>query len=386
MRAPKDDSRQAPSVQTRAGRSRPSQRLSDWLERRAGLVFLLPAVGVILGFAIFPLLGSLYTSLIRLRFSGGQTELDFVGLTNYRKLLLGSEQTHFLGRGGEALWVWVALFFLALLLAWGLYRRYRQSRTATGLAWSLAGGGLVLAFAWLVLSRLVPGSLLGTLQTTLFYVFAGTALQYVLGLWLALLCAERLPGTRFFRVVFMLPLAITPVGIAYMFRMLTDTSKGPLQPIWAALGLSGFSWVNDPWGARFAVLIGDTWQWTPFAFIVLLAALQSIPQEQVEAAAVDGATRWQTFRYVIFPYLLPASATLVLIRMIEGFKIVDLPNILTNGGPGTATESITLHAYFAWRTLDIGTAAALGFILMVLVSLFSTVYARALLPRARGEA
>ncbi len=383
MRAPKDDSRQVPSERARPGQSRPLQRLYDWLERRAGLVFLLPAVVVILGFAIFPLLGSLYTSVVRIRFSGGQTELDFVGLANYRKLLLGSEQAHFLGRGGEALWVWVTLFFLALLLAWGLYRRYRQGRG--GLVWPFLGGVLVLAFAWLVLSRLVPGSLLGTLQTTLFYVFAGTALQYGLGLWLALLCAERLPGTRFFRVVFMLPLAITPVGIAYMFRMLTDTSKGPLQPLWAALGLEGFSWVNDPWGARFAVLIGDTWQWTPFAFIVLLAALQSIPQEQVEAAAVDGATRWQTFRYVIFPYLLPASATLVLIRMIEGFKIVDLPNILTNGGPGTATESITLHAYFAWRTLDVGTAAALGFTLLVLVSVFSTVYARALLPRARGE-
>lgn len=370
---------QAPSDQ----RGRAERSLSAWLERKAGLVFLLPAVGVMLGFAIFPLLGSLYTSLIRLRFSGGQTELGFVGLANYRRLLVGSEQAHLLGRGGDASWMWAVLLFLALLLAWGLVRRYRRGQAT---AWSMAGGVLALTLAWLVLSRLVPGSLLGTLQTTLFYVFVGTALQYVLGLWLALLCAERLPGTRFFRVVFMLPLAITPVGIAYMFRMLTDTSKGPLQPIWAGLGLQGFSWVNDPWGARFAVLIGDTWQWTPFAFIVLLAALQSIPQEQVEAAAVDGATRWQTFRYVIFPYLLPASATLVLIRMIEGFKIVDLPNILTNGGPGTATESITLHAYFAWRTLDIGTAAALGFILLILVSLFSTVYARALLPRARGEA
>jgi multiple sugar transport system permease protein len=357
--------------------------MSAWLERQAGVIFLLPAVGLMLGFALFPLLGSLYSSLIRIRFSSGQTELDFVGLANYRKLLLGSEQAHFLGRGGEALWVWAALFFLALLLAWGLYRRRRQGRG--GVVWPLLGGALVLAFTWLVLSRLVPGSLMGTLQTTLFYVFVGTALQYGLGLWLALLCAERLPGTRFFRVVFMLPLAITPVGIAYMFRMLTDTSKGPLQPLWAALGLSGFSWVNDPWGARFAVLIGDTWQWTPFAFIVLLAALQSIPQEQVEAAAVDGATRWQIFRYVIFPYLLPASATLILIRMIEGFKIVDLPNILTNGGPGTATESLTLHAYFAWRTLDVGTAAALGFVLLILVSVLGTVYARTVLPRARGE-
>jgi len=383
MEQPEHTPIEVPTARVAGANPGPLLRMSAWLERQAGVIFLLPAVGLMLGFALFPLLGSLYSSLIRIRFSSGQTELDFVGLANYRKLLLGSEQAHFLGRGGEALWVWAGLFFLALLLAWGLYRRRRQGRG--GVVWPLLGGALVLAFTWLVLSRLVPGSLMGTLQTTLFYVFAGTALQYGLGLWLALLCAERLPGTRFFRVVFMLPLAITPVGIAYMFRMLTDTSKGPLQPLWAALGLSGFSWVNDPWGARFAVLIGDTWQWTPFAFIVLLAALQSIPQEQVEAAAVDGATRWQIFRYVIFPYLLPASATLILIRMIEGFKIVDLPNILTNGGPGTATESLTLHAYFAWRTLDVGTAAALGFVLLILVSVLGTVYARTVLPRARGE-
>lgn len=383
MEPPNHTPIQAPSEHAEGANPGPMLRMSAWLERQAGLIFLLPAVGLMLGFALFPLLGSLYTSLIRIRFSGGQTALDFVGLANYRKLLLGSDQTHFLGRGGEALWVWGALMGLALLLAWHSLRHYRQRRA--GLARTLVGGILALAAAWLVLSRLAPGGLLGTLQTTLFYVLVGTAVQYGLGLGLALLCAERLPGTRFFRVVFLLPLAITPVAIAYMFRMLTDTSKGPLQPIWAALGLSNYSWVNDPWGARLAVLIGDTWQWTPFAFIVLLAALQSIPREQVEAAAVDGATRWQTFRYVTFPYLLPSSATLVLIRLIEGFKIVDLPNILTNGGPGTATESLTLHAYFAWRTLDVGAAAALGCILLVLVSVISTAYARTVLPRARGE-
>ncbi|MFZ5992825.1 MAG: carbohydrate ABC transporter permease [Deinococcota bacterium] len=383
MEQPEHESARAPTERAHAAKPKALSRVGAWLERQASSIFLLPAVAVMLGFALFPLLGSLYTSLIRIRFSAGQTELDFVGLANYRKLLLGSDQTHFLGRGGEALWVWGVLVALALLLAWNSLRRYRQRRA--GLAWPLLGGILALAAAWLVLSRLAPGGLLGTLQTTLFYVLVGTAVQYGLGLGLALLCAERLPGTRFFRVVFLLPLAITPVGIAYMFRMLTDTSKGPLQPIWAALGLSNYSWVNDPWGARLAVLIGDTWQWTPFAFIVLLAALQSIPREQVEAAAVDGATRWQTFRYVTFPYLLPSSATLVLIRLIEGFKIVDLPNILTNGGPGTATESLTLHAYFAWRTLDVGAAAALGFVLLVLVSLFSSIYARVVLARIRGD-
>ncbi|MDX2006164.1 MAG: sugar ABC transporter permease [Meiothermus sp.] len=363
------------------------QRLGDWLERNAASVFLLPTVLLILAFSIFPLIGSLYSSMARLRFADGQAQLNFVGLTNFNKILFGSEQGHFLGQPGATGWVWVVLAAVAGWFLWTMYRRLQAKMPAAmWLVQPILMGSLVLAFGWLVLSRLFPGTQIGTLQTTLFYVFAGTALQYVLGLGLALLCAERLPGTRFFRVLFILPLAITPIGIAYMFRMLTDTGKGPLVPLWTALGLSNFSWVTDPWGARMAVLIGDTWQWTPFAFIVLLAALQAVPREQIEAAAVDGATRAQTFWRIIFPYLLPASATLVLIRIIEGFKIVDLPNILTNGGPGTATESMTLHAFFAWRTLDLGTAAALGLLLMVLVTVVTTVYARAVLPRARGEA
>ena len=95
--------------------------------------------------------------------------------------------------------------------------------------------------------------------------------------------------------MFLIPLTITPVGVGYMFLMLTDTSKGPLEPIWVALGLRDFTWVTDPWLARAAVIIGDTWQWTPFVFIVLLAALESLDQEVREAALADGASRWQAF-------------------------------------------------------------------------------------------
>jgi multiple sugar transport system permease protein len=83
---------------------------------------------------------------------------------------------------------------------------------------------------------------------------------------------------------------------------------------------------------------------------------------------VDGADRWQTFWQITWPQLLPVSATLVLIRLIEAFKVVDLPNVLTNGGPGTATESLTLHALIAWRTLDIGGAAAVSYILLLVVT------------------
>jgi multiple sugar transport system permease protein len=164
------------------------------------------------------------------------------------------------------------------------------------------------------------------------------------------------------------------VGIAYAFRMLTDTSKGPFEPIWQGLGLALVSWVNDPWGARAAVMISDIWQWTPFMFIVLLAALEGQSVELIEAALVDGANRWQSFWRITMPQILPVSTTLVLIRMIEAFKIVDLPNVLTNGGPGTATESMTLQSYFAWRSLDLGGSAAIAYMLLFLVTFLGMSY------------
>jgi multiple sugar transport system permease protein len=209
---------------------------------------------------------------------------------------------------------------------------------------------------------------------TVFYVFAGIAVTYGLGLGLAILAVQPLPGRRFFRIVFLLPLTITPIGVGYMFRMMTDTGKGPLAPLFGALGATGYTWVTDPWAARIAVVIGDAWQWTPFVFIVLLAALEGLDQEVREAAFVDGASKWQTFRHITWPAILPVSVTIVLIRMIEGFKIVDMPNILTGGGPGTATESLTLNAYLNWRALNLGTSAAIAYILLILVTVIASAY------------
>jgi multiple sugar transport system permease protein len=202
---------------------------------------------------------------------------------------------------------------------------------------------------------------------TLFYVGIGVAAQYGIGLGLALLCSQNLPGRKFFRVVFFLPMMITPVGIAYTFRMLSDTTKGPFTPIWQYFGWTETSWLVDPWGARLAVMIGDAWQWIPFMFVVLLVAIESQPQDQREAALVDGASRWQVFRYVTWPAILPVSVTVVLIRVIEAFKIIDLPNVLTNGGPGIASESMTLHAFVAWRALDLGGSAAVAYMLLFVV-------------------
>jgi len=163
---------------------------------------------------------------------------------------------------------------------------------------------------------------------------------------------------------------------------MTDTQGGPFAPLFRAAGMSNFAVLGDPWGARIAVIIGDVWQWIPFMYIVLLAGLEGRDLETEEAASVDGAGRWQIFRSITFPMLIPVSATVILIRMIESFKIIDLPNVLTGGGPGTATESVTLQSFVTWRAFNLGSSAAIAYTLLIVVTVVATAYGRLILPRA----
>jgi multiple sugar transport system permease protein len=384
--APTEPGREAPLLTTLEADAAPSIQLHTTLSRREQLAqasFIWPAIGVVLVLSIFPLLVSLYLSLSYLEFVPGGFNIRFVGLDNYRALITGLDHIHFLGLlKPPALVGWVIFGAgIGLLAVWLIATIRGRKAGITGLLGRVVVAVVVAVGLWLMVQSLAPGGRPGTLEVTLIYVFVGITLQYGLGLGLALLTTQPLPGRRFFRVIFLLPMMITPVGVAYLFEMLTDTSKGPLQPLWKLLGLTNFSWVNDPWGARAAVIIGDVWQWTPFMFIVLLAALEGQQVEPMEAALVDGASRWQIFRHLTWPALLPVSSTLILIRLIEGMKIIDLPNILTNGGPGTATESMTLHAYISWRTLDLGGSAAVAYSLLFVVTFLGVSYVNLIRPR-----
>ncbi len=369
-----------------ASRNTPSlqRRLSTQSERLASNVFVMPAVLIVLFLSVFPLIISLYLSVSQLRFVKGGFEINFVGLNNFRKLLTGSQQSHFLGVMPAITPVgWTVLLIITALMIYGLIRYFRSSQI------SLVGGiGRIIAAIiaavglWFLIKIFSPGGRPGTLVVTLIYVFIGIAVQFSIALGLALLTSQPLPGRRFFRVVFLIPMMITPVGVAYMFRMLTDTSIGPFTPIWQALGLASYSWVTNPWGARIAVMIGDAWQWIPFMFIVLLAGLEGQSADQFEAALVDGANRRQIFWYVTWPQILPVSLAIILIRMIEAFKIIDLPNVMTGGGPGTATESLALHSFISWRTLDLGGSAAIAYILLFVVTFFALTYVNLIRNRA----
>lgn len=355
---------------------------AEWLDQQSRRLFVAPAILMILVFSLFPLIASLILAVSRVRLRAGGYDIRFVGLDNFEKQLLGSEQVHFLGSLGPIAplgWAFTAL--VAGLLLWWLARYLRGPVKVMGLIGRLITVATLMALVLLFAATLLSGRQIGSVGVTLFYVGVGCTVQFLIGLGLAVLCAQPVRGRTFFRVVFFVPLMITPIGIGYAFRMLADTTKGPFAPVWQWVGLGNFAWVSDPWAARAFIVIGDSWQWIPFIFVVLLAALESVPRDLIEAGHVDGAGGWQIFREITWPQIAPVAATVMLIRVIEAFKLVDLPNIMTAGGPGTATESMTLHAFFSWRALDLAQAAAVSYLLLfvtvvICVSFFNLVVLR----------
>ncbi|MDA8747372.1 sugar ABC transporter permease [Litoreibacter sp.] len=353
--------------------------MNEWLDRHMGRLFLAPAVTLILIFSIFPLVASLILAFARIRFSGGGFKIRFVGWRNFEKQLFGSEQFHLLGTFTQiSVLGWIFGLLVTAGLVWWMVRYVRSRFTWVGFIGRMITFLMALGLSWLFAATILSGNLFGTIGTTLFYVLIGCFVQFLIGTGLAFTCSQKIRGTTAFRVIFFVPMMITPIGVGYIFRMMADTTKGPFAEVWQWAGLGNFAWATDPWAARIFIVVADSWQWIPFIFIMMLAAFEGVSRDLTEAAELDGASPWQSFREITWPSVLPIAATVMLIRAIEAFKIVDLPNIMTSGGPGIATESVSLQSYYAWRSLDLGQASAVAYILLfvtvvICVSFFNLV-------------
>jgi multiple sugar transport system permease protein len=338
----------------------------EWFDRHSRTFFIAPAVTLILIFAIFPTFYSIVFALSRVRFTGNGLQFRFVWFQNFAKQFFGNDQVHFLGKVGP-MGAFGAVFLVAVTAAvvWWLYRSLSITNWI-GMVGRLISAAMAIFIAWVMSASLLSGNSIGTLLTTLFYVLVGCGLQFIIGTGLAFLCSQPVWGKSFFRVVFFIPLMVTPLGVGYAMKMVADITKGPFEPLLRGFGIENWVWSADPWAARFVMMICDSWQWIPFIFITMLAALENVPRDHVEAAQVDGASSVQIFREITWPQIVPVAVTVLLIRMIEAFKIVDLPNIMTGGGPGSSTESMTLHSVYIWRANDIGTSAAVAYLLLIL--------------------
>lgn len=207
-----------------------------------------------------------------------------------------------------------------------------------------------------------------SLRVTLSFVASTVIVEMILGFGLALLLNREIRGRNLLRAVNTLPLFATPVAVGYLGITIYYEQNGPINSLIRALGGDIIPWLSDPFWALVAVILVDVWQWTPFVFLVSIAALQGLPQPLYEAAKVDGASSFDLFRYITLPLMAPILWLILLLRLVEAFKVFDIPVSLTLGGPGRATEVFSLFTYrTALRFFNHGYAAAQGFLLLVIV-------------------
>ena len=200
----------------------------------------------------------------------------------------------------------------------------------------------------------------GALWTTLKFVTAAVAIETLLGLGLALLCVRELPFIRAMRVLLIVPMVVTPVVVGIVFRLIYASDVGMLSSLSGLLGGGSVRILDSESRAFWGLVLLDVWEWTPLIFLILLAGLQSLPVEPFEAARVDGAGTWRTFVDHTLPMLAPVLVVAIVLRTIDAFTTFDQVYVLTHGGPGTATQLISIYGYDTFfRFQQYGYAAAM---------------------------
>lgn len=205
-------------------------------------------------------------------------------------------------------------------------------------------------------------------MVTITFAFSVVILEMILGVGLALMLERPIRGMTVFRTIFILPMMIAPIVVGLVWRYMYNPQFGIINKTLKKWGFESIPWLSSPDWALPSVIIADIWQWTPFIFILSLAALQSLPRSALEAARIDGASEWQQIYYIKIPLMMPVLVVAALLRMIDAFKVLEVIFIMTNGGPGLSTEILSLQIYkTAFVSWELGRAAALSNILLAIV-------------------
>jgi multiple sugar transport system permease protein len=296
-------------------KSSPAWRGRGLSDRSIAWLFVGPTIVLLLAINIFPLIWMIRLSFTSLNLSMSYLPLRFVGLDNFRDILTDED-------------VWARL------------------------------------------------------QTTARFVICSVALQVIVGFGLALLINRRFRGHSFWTTIILLPMMLSPAVVGNFWTLLFQPQIGPfnyLVSLFTGLPPSSFSMTGEVGFAPWTIVLVDTWMWAPYVMLICLAGLRSIPDYIYEAAEVDRASPWRQFWSITLPMTVPFLMLAVLFRAIENFKMFDMVNLLTSGGPGSTTElvSITLKraAFEKWRT---GYSSALAIILFVTVFGAANIYVKAL--------
>ena len=216
------------------------------------------------------------------------------------------------------------------------------------------------------------------LQVTLWFTVGSVLIELTCGLLLAVLVNREIQGRRFFRTLFLLPMFVAPVVVGVTWFWMYNVEFGVINWMMGVARLRPQEWLGSSRLALPSIVLIDVWQQTSTVFIILLAALQAIPQEMYEAARVDGASAWRQFRNVTLPFLRPAIGIVLTLRTMFALRAFDLIFVTTRGGPGRVTETISVYLYkVGFSQFNLGYSSALSVILLALILVFSIFYTRA---------
>jgi multiple sugar transport system permease protein len=306
---------------------------------RIKFLFLLPAVLWVLAFTVFPLGYSLYLS-----FHNVERKVE----------ITGREQVPVVDDAGNV-----------------VLKRDGTPRTRT-----VVNRELRTTFTWNGFANFArafgDAEVHSAVRVTAIFVIAAVATEVVLGLALAWLFNRHIFGRPVLRSIMILPIFATPIAVGYLFFTIFYEIGGPLEFL-------GIPWLSDPRWALVSVILVDIWQWTPFCFLVFLAALQGIPDELIESAVLETSSQWELWRHVILPLLQPVIVIVVLLRLAEAIKLFDIIATLTKGGPGIATQSYSYLAFTrGFKLNDFGYASAMAYLLLIVVMIIVTLFFRRL--------
>jgi multiple sugar transport system permease protein len=215
-------------------------------------------------------------------------------------------------------------------------------------------------------------------RNTLVLTFSVVTLEFLIAFGLALLLNnKRILGRNIYLLILLIPMLMPPITVGLIWRMLLHPELGIINYSLGLVGLPQPAWLGDPTLAMATVVIVDAWHETSFLLLILLAGLTSLPDELFEAAEIDGANRVQQLRFLTVPLMLPTILVAILIRMIAALKTYDLIYILTRGGPGVSTETVSYYIYrVAFVFLDMGKSSAMSFLLLVVIVILTLVLMR----------
>jgi multiple sugar transport system permease protein len=213
-----------------------------------------------------------------------------------------------------------------------------------------------------------------SVMVTLIFVVTGVSVEMVLGMIFALLFNRKMPVRGILRTIMTMPLFATPIAVGFLFFTIFYEEGGLINGLFHLK----IPWLSTPYWALVSIILVDIWQWTPFCFLIFLAALQGIPNDYYEAAQLETKSPWSVFRFVTLPIIQPTIILVLLLRITESFKVFDIPFTLTTGGPGVATQVLTMYAYrVGMRFFNFGYSSAISFIMFIIImTLIMTLFRR----------